>query len=207
MAIGRCKARLRRLAKASVFVLFLASASPFIVIAWLEQHLARTEALFQLCAQLLAWLPGFLGHGFRGAFYVGALERCSWETRIGFGSLFTHRTAVIEPRVSMGAYCVVGHAHIGSDVRIGSRVSIPSGKRQHLDDAGRLASVERFERVSIGIGSWIGEGAIVLADVGRGCIVSAGAVVTQSMPDRSLVGGNPARIIRPVESAPSIEGS
>jgi acetyltransferase-like isoleucine patch superfamily enzyme len=96
----------------------------------------------------------------------------------------------------MGAYCVIGHADIGPGVRIGSRVSIPSGKRQHLDAAGRLSSSERFDTVAVGEGSWIGEGAILLAKVGYGCIVSAGAVVTTAVPDRSVVGGNPARVLR-----------
>jgi acetyltransferase-like isoleucine patch superfamily enzyme len=48
----------------------------------------------------------------------------------------------------------------------------------------------------VGEGSGIGEGAILLARVGYGCIVSAGAVVTAPVPDRSVVGGNPARVLR-----------
>ena len=45
---------------------------------------------------------------------------------------------------------------------------------------------------------WIGANAIVLKGVtlGRGCVVAAGAVVTKSAPAYSLVGGNPARIIK-----------
>ncbi len=79
-----------------------------------------------------------------------------------------------------------------------SRVSVPSGKRQHLDDEGRLASTTRFDTVTIGDGTWVGEGAIIMADVGRQCIVSAGAVVSKEMPDSCLIGGNPARVLKAV---------
>jgi acetyltransferase-like isoleucine patch superfamily enzyme len=96
----------------------------------------------------------------------------------------------------MGAYCVIGHADIGPEVMMGSRVSIPSGKRQHFDDSGQISSATRFDTVRIGRKCWIGEGAIILSDVGSGCIVSAGAVVIKSVPDRCIVGGNPAQVIK-----------
>ena len=182
--------------KAGVFLLSLIITAPLIVVAWLEEKLARGEALFLLSSQALAVLPGLLGSCLRGAYYYGTLERCSWQTHIGFGSLFTHRGAAVGSRVSMGAYCVIGHARIGDGVMIGSRVSIPSGKRQHLDEEGRLADVTRFDRVTIGANTWVGEGAIIMADVGSRCIVSAGAVVTKHMPNACLIGGNPAHVIR-----------
>ncbi|MGH8276853.1 MAG: hypothetical protein ACRETH_09175, partial [Steroidobacteraceae bacterium] len=129
----------RRVLKAAGFALSLVAASPLIVVAWLEKRLTRSEALFLLASETLAIVPGFPGWLLRGAYYCGTLDRCSWEVRLGFGSLFTHRNAAVGSRVSTGAYCVIGHADIGDDVMIGSRVSIPSGRRQHLDDAGRLA--------------------------------------------------------------------
>lgn len=194
---------MRRLLKACAFVLSVAITAPLIFLSWLESKLGRGEMLFTLTSQSLAVLPGFIGRALRGAFYYGTLEGCSWETHIGFGTLFTHRGAQVGARVSMGAYCVIGHARIGSDVMIGSRVSIPSGKRQHLDEEGRLAEVTRFDTVAIGGNSWIGEGAIILADVGSGCVVSAGAVVIKPMPGGSLIGGNPAKVLRELSCAVS----
>ena len=191
----------RRSAKAIIFALSLIVVLPFIVLSWLERRLSRSELLFLLCAQTLAVIPGFPGQWLRSAYYFGTLEDCAWEVRFGFGTLFTHRGATIGPRVSTGAYCVMGHAIIGADVMIGSRVSIPSGKRQHLDEAGRLAPVTRFDHVRVGAHCWIGEGAILLADVGEGCIVSAGAVVIETMPGGQLIGGNPGRVIRGLERA------
>jgi acetyltransferase-like isoleucine patch superfamily enzyme len=52
--------------------------------------------------------------------------------------------------------------------------------------------------VSIGKGSVVGAGAIILPElaVGLNSVVGAGAVVTRDVPDNCLVFGNPARIIR-----------
>jgi acetyltransferase-like isoleucine patch superfamily enzyme len=54
--------------------------------------------------------------------------------------------------------------------------------------------------VSIGDHAWIGFGCAVLKGVhiGEGAIVAAGSIVTKSVPDWTVVGGNPARILREV---------
>jgi virginiamycin A acetyltransferase len=186
----------RRLAKGAAFSICMAAVSPFIALAWAEKHLLRGDALFNLFAQLLAPFPGFPGMYLRGAYYFGTLDGCSWETHVGFGSIFTHRGGALASRASMGSYCVIGHARIGAEAMIGSRVSIPSGKHQHMDDTGNLVPVTRYETISIGARTWVGEGAIVMANVGSDCIVTAGAVVTKEMPSRVLIGGNPARVIK-----------
>ena len=69
-------------------------------------------------------------------------------------------------------------------------------------DCGERALRKYFHRkvgaVTIGRGSWIGFGAIVLPGVriGQCCIVGAGSVVTKSIPDYSVVAGIPAKVIR-----------
>ncbi len=47
--------------------------------------------------------------------------------------------------------------------------------------------------------NWIGANAIILKGVtiGYGSIVAAGAVVTKSVPPYSIVGGVPAKVIKP----------
>lgn len=56
--------------------------------------------------------------------------------------------------------------------------------------------------IRIGSDSWIGAGAVVLCGVtvGSGSVIGAGAVVTRDVPDRALVAGNPARVVRTLES-------
>lgn len=197
----------RRIVKAAAFAAALAAVSPLVAAAWLEKRLSDGEQVFVLCAQMLALAPGLPGALLRAAYYFGTLDRCSWEVHVGFGSVFTHRGAALGRHASMGSYCVLGHAWIGEEAMIGSRVSVPSGKGQHLDAEGRLSTeAGRFERVAIGEGCWIGEGAIVLADVGRGCIVAAGAVVSRPMPDGHLVAGNPAQAVRPLTPTQAAAG-
>jgi serine acetyltransferase len=168
----------RRWLKVLVFGAALILVAPLMLAAWLEKRLSSSERVFESLSQLLAMVPALPGTYLRAAYYYATLERCSWETHVGFGSVFTHRGARMGSRASMGVYCVIGHADLGDEVMIGSRVSIPSGKRQHLDDSGRLSCTTR-------------------------CIVSAGAVVTKEMPGGTLIGGNPARVIRDLDREPA----
>jgi acetyltransferase-like isoleucine patch superfamily enzyme len=52
--------------------------------------------------------------------------------------------------------------------------------------------------VRIGEGTWLASGCIVLGrvNIGKHCIIGAGAVVTKDIPDYSLVVGVPARVVR-----------
>jgi maltose O-acetyltransferase len=56
--------------------------------------------------------------------------------------------------------------------------------------------------VRIGNDVWIGGNVTILPGVtiGNNVVVAAGAVVTKDVPDNSLVGGVPARLIREIEN-------
>ena len=49
--------------------------------------------------------------------------------------------------------------------------------------------------MTIGGDSWIGEHAVVMAGVGRHCVIGAGAVVVKPIPDFAIAVGVPAKVI------------
>ncbi|MBN8944183.1 MAG: chloramphenicol acetyltransferase [Rhizobiales bacterium] len=65
------------------------------------------------------------------------------------------------------------------------------------DEAG-FFDWRRAHAVTIGHDVWIGHGGVVLAGrtVGTGAVVAAGAIVTKDVAPYTIVGGNPARVIR-----------
>jgi len=82
---------------------------------------------------------------------------------------------------------------IGDDVAIANEAYLTDS-----DSHGVEGRAVREAPIRIGNGSWIGARAIILPGVtiGSRVLVAAGAVVTRDVPDDTLVGGNPARVIR-----------
>lgn len=66
----------------------------------------------------------------------------------------------------------------------------------------------RSHRVKIGHDVWIGHGATVLpgVEIGNGAVIGAGAVVSRNVAPYTIVGGVPARVIRPRFPAAIAEG-
>ena len=184
------------LKRACQYVLFIA-ALPMILLS-LRRLGTFGDQAYYFFATSLALVPGKIGGFLRTAFYRGTAEDIHWDVNIGFGTFFTKRTVRIGHNVGIGAYCMIGSAVIGPHCRIASRVSIPSGKHQHAspDNADPSSADSLFSQIHIGQQTWVGEGAVILADVGAGCIVGAGSVVVHPVLEGCTVAGNPAKIIR-----------
>ena len=160
--------------------------------------LGRDRAL-QGSSQLVALVPGLVGQYVRRAVLQQALGSCHHSAVIEFGAVFSRAGARLDENTYIGPGCHLGLVHVERDVLIAAGVHIPSGQSTHgIDDVGRpireQAGAERMVR--IGAGAWIGENAVVMADVGHGAVVGAGAVVTRPVPAWSIVAGVPARVVR-----------
>jgi acetyltransferase-like isoleucine patch superfamily enzyme len=116
------------------------------------------------------------------------------------------RLAVFE---GMGEISVGDHVLMNPGVRIVSAESITIGKdcmlamHCHLSDADwhdvdhRIFAPGKTRAIHIGDNVWLGDGVRVLKGVtiGDNTIVGAGSVVTKSLPDDVIAGGNPAVVI------------
>ncbi|MHB8773324.1 MAG: LbetaH domain-containing protein [Syntrophales bacterium] len=77
-----------------------------------------------------------------------------------------------------------------------------SGKHQHgyLEIGKPIQEQEgRYEKVRIGKNCWVGNGAVVMANLGVQNVVAAGSVVVKDTSDYAVLAGNPATVIRTIE--------
>lgn len=88
---------------------------------------------------------------------------------------------------------------IGNDVMMGEDVIIITNTHK-FDDCSIPMRIQGSETLPVIIEDnvWIGSRAIILPGVkiGKGSIIGAGAVVTKDIPEYSIVGGVPAKLIR-----------
>ena len=184
----------------------LVAVFPVLLVFWLNAALCGRDRAIESATQLLSLLPGVSGQYLRRAFLRRALAGCHHSALVEFGTIFSQAGAVLGENVYVGPRCVLGLVHLERDVLLASGVQVPSGGKTHyFDDPTKPIREQGGERtmVTIGAGAWVGSGAIVLADVGKGTVVAAGAVVTKPLPDNVIAGGVPAKVIRPRFATPT----
>jgi acetyltransferase-like isoleucine patch superfamily enzyme len=158
----------------------------------------RDRAL-QPTSQWMSLIPGLTGQYLRRAFLSRALAECDRTAVIEYGTTFCRAGARVGPHVYIGIRCHLGLIHLERDVLVASGVHIPSGGNTHgIDDVTRpIREQSGDERlVRVGAGAWIGERAVIMADVGADAVVGAGAVVTRPVPAWAVSAGVPARVLR-----------
>ena len=183
------------------------AAFPLLVVHALKTPVLGKDRALEGSTQLLALVPGLCGEYVRRAFLAWTIRECDPTATISFGTILSKTATRIGPNAYIGPYCSLGSVTIERDVLIATGVHILSGARMHgTGEVGRPIRQQpgEFTHVTIGAGSWVGAGAVVMADVGRDAIVGAGAVVTKPVPDAVVAAGVPARVIRSRMSVPSL---
>jgi acetyltransferase-like isoleucine patch superfamily enzyme len=118
----------------------------------------------------------------------------------------------IQKNASVGRQCKISsHTFVCEGVTIEDNVFIGHGV-MFINDIYPRATANgqlqteadwKVERTVIKNGASIGTGATILANVtiGENAIVGAGSVVTKNVPANCIVAGNPAKVLRKIESA------
>lgn len=190
----------RNVLKRAIKNFFLLLVLPLFLIYELLSLIGSRDGTFQSFSQVLSLIPGKIGIYTRAAFYRLACTNTSDEISIGFLSIFSHSDTTICRGVYIGPQCNVGKCTIEENTLVGSGVHILSGKNQHnFSDRDKPIQDQggSFEKITVGKDSWVGNKAIVMADLPNHSIVAAGSVyVTEIQQPWTILGGNPASIIR-----------
>ena len=129
-------------------------------------------------------------------------NRCAWIVTpnlfknptliIGDNTTINYLTGIsVECRVEIGNNCVIAGETMIFDNNSHS-LHFENDRKMTKDD---VASIKIEDHVWIGMRSFIGKG----ITIGKGSVVAAFSVVTKDVPEMTLVGGNPARVIKKIE--------
>jgi maltose O-acetyltransferase len=162
---------------------------------------ALSFIIFFWAMKLTALLPDFTPvMRFRGLLVRACFKRCGRNFQIASSAMVIHPSQVtigddvyvgygvwiqgmggvtLEDEVMLGPYAVLAsrnHTRNAESYRFGTGVTAPI----------------RIER-----GAWLGAHVVVSAgaNVGRGALCAAGAIVTKDVPAHTVVGGVPARVL------------
>ena len=142
--------------------------------------------------------------------HIGAGTMIGPQVTLSAG-MMPGQVCLTDPVVRIGDRCLIGKGcgivghfsiDIGDDVWTGHNVYITDQNHGYEDITRPISQQTQPERaVSIGAGSWLGYGTVVLpgARIGAHVTIGANSVVTGEIPDRSVAVGVPAKVIRRYE--------
>lgn len=126
---------------------------------------------------------------------LGIYKRCFWTKERWARSL----------GVNIGENCWIGTRYFGSEaylITIGDHVQITAGVRFFTHGGGWVfrdsyPNFDCFGKIVVGNNVYIGSCAMIMPGVtiGNNVIIGAGSIVTKSVPNNVIIGGNPAKII------------
>lgn len=120
----------------------------------------------------------------------GCVVRAGW---VPPGKIHLHKSVYIGDRSFLyGA----GEIEVGKFSTLAYNVSLISGEHGYENASIPMAfQMPKLGKIKIGENVWLGPRTIVTAgvEIGDGCVVMAGSVVTKNAPPRSLVTGIPAK--------------
>jgi virginiamycin A acetyltransferase len=190
---------MREALKTAVHVAAWIAVTPSVMSWRLRALVMGPDRALEGSTQAWALVPGLIGQYLRRAFLARSLKSCARTATIEFGTIFSSASASIGDRAYVGPRCHLGWAVIDDDALLAAGVHVPSGSKTHGIEDLTVAIRDQptiKSPVRIGKGSWIGSAAVVMADVGRDAVIAAGAVVTRPIPDMTIAGGVPARVLR-----------
>lgn len=160
---------------------------------------------------------------FRGVLKSFRIKNCGPLLRVGPGVRIMKKNGEINlgRKVQLHRYVKLsvlgneGYAQIdiGDNTSIGDRTEIHAGKSVSIGSGCNIAwdvcimdrdyhkfnsPIEEIKPLKIGDNVWIGCNSIILKGltIGEGAVVAAGSVVTKDVPPKTLVGGNPAKVLK-----------
>jgi len=190
---------MREVVKALARGLAMLVVLPSLVSFWIRSVVMGKDRALEGSTQALALIPGLPGEYLRRAFLAQTIAVCDATVTVRFGTVFSQTAARLEANVYIGPGCHIGRVHLERDVLLAAGVHVPSGAATHgTADPSKPIREQSGSRtmVRIGEGTWVGSAAVVLADVGKHCVIGAGSVVTKPIPDFVVAAGVPARTIK-----------
>lgn len=160
-------------------------SSKLYIYSLITKYIPETKA-FGLKRCILRWAGAKIGKNVRicsSAMIIGA-----GELEIGDNTWVGHRSII----------SATSSINIGANVDIAPNVFIGNGTHEITPDRDRIADIELSKDITIGDGCWLCANTTIIAGVnlGKKCVVAAGAVVTKSFEDMFLIGGVPAKILK-----------